>query len=77
MCCSAIFQWEYEFIRRVRTRGYRVKLTSAPVKIDENGERKLLKKYYFNADGEAIQLETPEFEIRLHDNVIPIFGKVS
>ena len=70
------FQWDYEFIRRVRTRGYRVKLTSAPIKIDENGDKVVTKKYYINADGEAIRLHFPEFEIRLHMNAIPIFGKV-
>lgn len=66
----------YDFIRSVRASRYRVKLPSASTRIDANGHRHLTKKFYINADGEPVQLDTPEFEVRLHQCTMPIFGKI-
>ncbi|XP_045159814.2 ceramide kinase-like isoform X2 [Mercenaria mercenaria] len=66
----------YDFIRTVRASRYRVKLSSTRTTMNANGERHLDNKFYINADGEAIKLDTPEFEVRLHQCTMPIFGKI-
>lgn len=70
-----VLQLDFDFIRQVRTTRYRVKLSSAPVSVDAAGQRHLQKKFYINADGEAIKLERPEFEVKLHHCAMPIYGK--
>ncbi|KAL4235928.1 Sphingosine kinase 1 [Mactra antiquata] len=67
---------DFDFIRKVRTTRYRVSLPSVSTTMNEVGERHLNKKFYINADGEAIKLETPQFEVRLHQGTMPIYGTV-
>lgn len=69
-------QLDYDFIRTVRASRYRVRLSTAKTTMDGNGERHLDKKFYINADGEAIKLDTPEFEVRLHQCSMPIYGNI-
>ncbi|WAR23738.1 CERK1-like protein, partial [Mya arenaria] len=66
----------FDFVRKVRTTRYRVKLSSAAATLDSDGKRHLKKKFYINADGEAIKLDTPEFEVKLHHEAMPIYGKI-
>ncbi|KAK3576315.1 hypothetical protein CHS0354_034005 [Potamilus streckersoni] len=68
--------WDFKFIREIRCRGYRVKLPCSPYYIDDCGEKKLKKPLYINCDGEAMPVEYPEFDVRLHHNAVPVFGKV-
>ena len=71
-----LLQLDFDFVKPVRTTHYRVKLSSAKVVTDENGNRTTASKFYVNADGEAIRLETPEFEVKLHPCAMPIYGKM-
>ncbi|KAH3695587.1 ceramide kinase-like isoform X2 [Dreissena polymorpha] len=66
---------DFDFIRQVRTTRYRVKLKDASSKNSEGG-RHQKKKYYINVDGEAIELLTHEFEVKLHHCAMPIYGKI-
>ncbi|KAL3869163.1 hypothetical protein ACJMK2_041874 [Sinanodonta woodiana] len=68
--------WDFKFIRHFRCRGYRVKLPCSPYYIDDCGDKKLKKPLYINCDGEAMRVDYPEFDVRLHHNAVPVFGRV-
>ncbi|KAK3583094.1 hypothetical protein CHS0354_036829 [Potamilus streckersoni] len=69
--------WDFKFIRQIRCRGYRVRLPSAAYYLDENGEKKLKKPMYINCDGDALKIIYPEFDVRIHQNAVSIFGRVA
>lgn len=43
--------------------------------ISNNGEVTLKDKYYINCDGDVLQVVKPEFEVRLHSQVMQLFGE--
>ncbi|XP_041359229.1 ceramide kinase-like [Gigantopelta aegis] len=69
--------FDFDFVKQRRVRGYRVKLSGGPVTTNSDGETVLVDKYYINCDGEVITVSKPEFEVRLHKHVIPLFGNLN
>ena len=53
-----------------------MRLATAQTLLDSEGKRHLKKNFYINADGEAIKMDSPEFEVKLHRCALPVFGKI-
>lgn len=69
--------YDFDFVRKIPVKGYRVKLPSTPITTDKvSGEKCLAKSYYINCDGNFIKLKQPQFEVRLHSKVMKLFGTV-
>lgn len=69
--------YDFDFVRKIPVKAYRVKLSSTPVTTDKvSGERCLAKNYYINCDGNYIKLKQTQFEVRLHSKVMKLFGTV-
>ncbi|KAK7502279.1 hypothetical protein BaRGS_00006643 [Batillaria attramentaria] len=65
--------FDYDFVKTVRTQGYKVRFPRAAV--SGKGDDSMLKeKCYISCDGDVLQVVKPEFEVRLHHNAIRLYG---
>ncbi|XP_022331400.1 ceramide kinase-like isoform X2 [Crassostrea virginica] len=56
--------YDFDFVRKINVQRYRVRV------LKNNNE-----DFYINCDGEVIRLEHSEFDVRLHKNVVELYGK--
>ncbi|XP_063426942.1 uncharacterized protein LOC134710494 isoform X2 [Mytilus trossulus] len=59
--------FKFDFVHALRGRGYRVR-------IFDTGDSRHRRKYYINYDGDSLLLKSSEFDVRLHRNIIKLFG---
>ncbi|XP_046544645.1 ceramide kinase-like [Haliotis rubra] len=69
--------WDYDFVDQLRVQGFRVRFPNTPQLQTPEGEALLTDKYYLNCDGEVVTIDRPEFEVRLHRDVVSLFGDSS
>ncbi|XP_052700408.1 ceramide kinase-like isoform X1 [Crassostrea angulata] len=56
--------YDFEFVKKIEVQRYRVRVL-----------RNKTEDFYLNCDGEVIRLEHPEFDVRLHKQVVQLYGK--
>ncbi|CAG2190921.1 CERK [Mytilus edulis] len=59
--------FKFDFVHALRGRGYKVR-------IFDTGDSRHRRKYYINYDGDSLLLKSSEFDVRLHRNIIKLFG---
>ncbi|CAC5374479.1 CERK [Mytilus coruscus] len=59
--------FKFDFVHALRGRGYKVR-------IFDTGDSRHRSKYYINYDGDSLLLKSTEFDVRLHRNIIKLFG---